>query len=173
MAVFLSCLSWGSKLSCSAVLPVCFSGGCRIFGYVLPSLSRDHWLFYFPSVVVRAVGCLVMFFPTHPHPPPIPCLNGDHVLFGYVSFLSWCALWQCSPVGSPSRGGDVVVYVKDVNQPSLPTLFHFVRVSISVLMALSTVFYSTNFPDNSPLSHFRSPVLILLYCSFQLYIFFK
>ena len=27
------------------------------------------------------------------------------------------------PVGSPFRGGDVTVYVLDINQPSLPTLF--------------------------------------------------
>ena len=57
------------------------------------------------------------------------------------------------PVGSPSRGGDVTVYVFDVNQPSLPTPFHSVLVSISVFMALSTVFHSINSPDNSLLSH--------------------
>ena len=27
------------------------------------------------------------------------------------------------PPDSPSRGGDVTVYVKDINQPSLPTHF--------------------------------------------------
>ena len=36
------------------------------------------------------------------------------------------------PTGSPSRGGDVAVYVKDINQPSLPTPFYTVLVSISV-----------------------------------------
>ena len=55
--------------------------------------------------------------------------------------------------GSPSRGGDVAVYVFDISQPSLPTPFHYVLVSISVLMALSTVFHSINSPDNSLLSH--------------------
>ena len=44
--------------------------------------------------------------------------------------------------GSPSRGGDVAVYVFDINQPSLPTPFYFVLVSVSVFMALSTVFHS-------------------------------
>ena len=29
----------------------------------------------------------------------------------------------------PSRGGDVAVYVQDINQPSLPTIFHSVLVS--------------------------------------------
>ena len=63
------------------------------------------------------------------------------------------------PAGSPSRGGDVMVYVPDVNQPSLPTPFYSVLVSVSVFMVLSTVFDSINSPDNSPtslLSHFSS-----------------
>ena len=33
-----------------------------------------------------------------------------------------------SPVGSPSRGGDVVAYVFDISQPSLPTPFCSVLV---------------------------------------------
>ena len=71
------------------------------------------------------------------------------------------------PAGSPSRGGDVTVYVFGINQPSLPTPFYSVLVSVSVL---STVFHFINFPDNSPLSHSVLPVLFLLYWSFQLYI---
>ena len=50
------------------------------------------------------------------------------------------------PTCSPSRGGDVAVYVFDVNQPSLPTPFHSVLVSISAFMSLSTVFHSINSP---------------------------
>ena len=53
------------------------------------------------------------------------------------------------PTGSPSCGGDVAVYVIDINQPSLPTPFSSVLVSVSVFMALSTVFHSLNSPDNS------------------------
>ena len=56
------------------------------------------------------------------------------------------------PAGSPSRGGDVTVYVCDINQPSLPTPFYSVLVSISVFVAISTVFHSINSPDNSPVS---------------------
>ena len=48
-----------------------------------------------------------------------------------------------------------------------------VLVSVSVFMALSTVFHSINSPDKSPLSHSSPPVLFLLYWSFQLYIFMK
>ena len=55
-------------------------------------------------------------------------------------------------MGSPSRGGDVAVYVFDMNQLSLPTPFHSVLVSMSVFMALSTVFHSISSPDNSTFS---------------------
>ena len=65
------------------------------------------------------------------------------------------------PAGSPSRGGDVTVYAADVNQPSLPTPFYSVLVSVSVFMALSTAFHSINFPDNSPPS---DSVLLVLFC---------
>ena len=41
-------------------------------------------------------------------------------------------------MGPPSRGGDVAAYVFDMNQPTLPTPFYSVLVSISVFMALST-----------------------------------
>ena len=76
------------------------------------------------------------------------------------------------PAGSPSRGGDLVVYAFDINQPSLLTPFYFalVIVSISVSTALSTVFYSMNSSDNSPLSHSVLLVLFLSYWSVQLYI---
>ena len=75
----------------------------------------------------------------------------------------------CVPAGSPSRGKAVTVYVFDVNQPSLPIPFYSVLVSVSVFMALSTVFHSMSSPDNSPLSHSVRPVLFLAYWSFQLY----
>ena len=72
------------------------------------------------------------------------------------------------PAASPSRGGDVVVYVRDTNQLSLLTPFHSVLVFISVLKALLTVFLSMNSPDNSPLSHSVLSVSILPYWSFKL-----
>ena len=66
--------------------------------------------------------------------------------------------------------GDVAVYVFDINQPSLPTPFYSVLVSVSVFIALSTVFHSINSRDNSPLSRSVLPVLFLPYWSFQLYV---
>ena len=72
------------------------------------------------------------------------------------------------PSGSPSRGGDVTVYVFDINKPSLPAPSYSVLVSVSVFMSLSTVFHSINSLDNSPLSHSALSVLFLPYWSFQL-----
>ena len=72
--------------------------------------------------------------------------------------------------GTPSRGGDVAVYVLDINKLSLPTPFYSVLASISVFMALSTVFHSINPPANSPISDSVLPVLSLPYWYFQLYI---
>ena len=82
----------------------------------------------------------------------------------------WVFVVVVVPAGSPSRGGDVAVYVFNINQPSLPTPFYSVLVSVSVFMALSTVFYSMNSADNSPFSHSVLPVSFLPYWSFQLYI---
>ena len=73
-------------------------------------------------------------------------------------------------LGSPARVGDVAVYVFDISQSSLPTPFYSELVSISVFVALSTVFHSINSPDIAPLSHSVLQVLFLLYWSFQLYI---
>ena len=77
------------------------------------------------------------------------------------------------PAGLPSRGGDVAVYVFDINQSSLPTPCYSILVSFSVFMALSTVFHSLNSPNNSPPSHSVLPVLLLPYWSFQLYISYE
>ena len=63
----------------------------------------------------------------------------------------------------PSRGGDVVVCGFDRNQPSLPSPFYSVLVSISVFMSLSTVFQSINSPNNSPFSRSVLPVFFLPY----------
>ena len=62
--------------------------------------------------------------------------------------------------GLPSRRGTITVYVFDINQPSLPTPFHSVLVSVSVFMALLTVFHSINSPDNTSLSLSVLPVFI-------------
>ena len=50
------------------------------------------------------------------------------------------------------------VSFKDTNQPSLPTPFYSVVVSVSIFITLLTVFHRRNFPDNSPHSHSALPV---------------
>ena len=90
-------------------------------------------------------------------------LTRTSLLYYIISLLVIC------PTGSPSRGGDVAVYVFDKNQPSLPTSACSVLVSVSVFITLSTVFYSIKSPDNSPLSNFVLPILFLPYWFFQLY----
>ena len=47
------------------------------------------------------------------------------------------------------------------------TPFYSVLVSVSVFMALSTVFHSINSPDNFPLSHRSSGLIFLPYWPFQ------
>ena len=64
--------------------------------------------------------------------------------------------------GSPSCGGEVAVCVFGVNQPSLSTPFYSALVSVCVFIALSTVFHSINFPNNSLLSHSVLPFSALL-----------
>ena len=87
----------------------------------------------------------------------------------YFHAMNATAYWF--PAGSSSRGGDVAVYVLDINQPSLPNPFYSVLVSIPVFMTLSTAFHSIDSPDNSPLSHAVLSVLFLLIGPFS-YIFF-
>ena len=102
------------------------------------------------SVSVRACACFVSWG-----------------LVGTFSYYSGKSDW-IRPHGLSFTGWGVAVYVSDRNQPKLPTPFYSVLVSVSVYMALSTVFHSINSPDNSLLSHSVLPVLFLPYWSFQL-----
>ena len=45
-----------------------------------------------------------------------------------------CSNHTTIPAGSPSHGGDVTVFVFNINQPSLPTLFYSVLVSIPYIL---------------------------------------
>ena len=103
--------------------------------------------------------------------------SGGTTKIRYRDFIKHCehsGLFVCPfhpqrvPVGSTSRGEDVTINVYDINPPSLPTPFNSVLVSVSVFMALSTLFQSINSSDNSPLSHSVLSVLFLPCWSFQL-----
>ena len=59
------------------------------------------------------------------------------------------------------------------NQPNLPTPFYSVLVSISVFMAVSTVFHSINSPKNSALSHCFSSLISASLVLSTIYLFVK
>ena len=93
----------------------------------------------------------------------------DFFLFFLPAVL--CAMLQPLVLKSLQAHLQVVGMLRfDINQPSLPTSFYSVLLSISIFMALSTVFHSINAPDTSPLSHSVLLVLFLPLWSFQLYI---
>ena len=94
------------------------------------------------------------------------CLIGP---FNYMSlYESLLQPWYKSPRAHLPVVGMSGLCQKDIIQPSLPTLI-FCSCVYFCLYGLSTVFHSTNSPDNSPLSHSVHPVLFLPYRSFQLY----
>ena len=59
--------------------------------------------------------------------------RGQHG-FSYIGLFVWNRFpYVCVPVSSPSRGGDVMVYVYDIHQPSLPTpCILFLRLFLSL-----------------------------------------
>ena len=63
--------------------------------------------------------------------------------------------------------------MSDVNHLSLPTPFYSVLVSISVLMALSTVFHSIISPDNSPFCDCSCCLISALLALSTVYLFMK
>ena len=69
---------------------------------------------------------------------------------GIKMSVSLCSHITLVPTDSFPHGGDVVVCVFDINQPSLPTLFHSILVSVSVFMALSNVFHLCILPTTRP-----------------------
>ena len=82
-------------------------------------------------------------------------------------------LSRVATTGSPSRGGDVAVYVFDTNQLSFPILFYPVLVSVSVFTALSTVFHSINSPNNSLPFRRSSSLFSALLVFSTIYLFMK
>ena len=108
--------------------------------------------------------------PTELHPHPSVQQQQREV---YVS-LFFSFLLLLVPACSPSRDGDVAVYVLEINQPSLSTPFHSVLVSVSVFMALSTVFHSIKFSSQlSVFSLCSSGLVSALLVLSTLYLFTK
>ena len=74
---------------------------------------------------------------------------------------------SCIPMGSPSHGADVEIYVFDINHLSLPTPFHSVPVTVSVFWPFQLYFIQYILPTTL---HFLTLFLSLFlpYWSFQL-----
>ena len=71
------------------------------------------------------------------------------------------------PAGAPPRDGDIAIYVFDIKQLSLSHPFYSLLVSVSVFMALSTVFHSMNSPDNYLFYHSVPPIYFCLFGPFN------
>ena len=63
--------------------------------------------------------------------------------------------------------------LSDINHLSLPTPFYSVLASLSVFMALSTVFHSLNSPNNSAFSLCSSGLISALLVLSTIYLFMK
>ena len=124
-------------------------------GLWIPTGSYQYMLFSVGLwIPTGSYQCMLFFMDLW-----IPTESYQYLLF-FVGLWILAGSLRTVPEGSPSRGGDVAVDVIDINQPSLPTPFSSVVVSISVFMTLSTVFHSIHFPEDSPLSHSVLPRLI-------------
>ena len=103
----------------------------------------------------------------------IACFGNIQLLFlsGDAFFVTKLSCVHCGTAGCPrgltlSWWGRYGLCLR--RKPSkLAHSFYSVLVSVSVFMALSTVFYSINSPDNSLLSYSVLAVLFLPYWSFQ------
>ena len=102
----------------------------------------------------------------------VSTVSSKLVILLLPNLVQWYIITRQRPCRLTYSGGDVAVYVLDIDQSSLPTPSQCsVLVSISVFLALLSVYHSLNFPNNNLLSHSVLPVLFLPYWSFQLYTF--
>ena len=115
------CTSMGITLS----LPLCTSMGITRVSSILN--QYDYYPCFFHSVPLWVSPLNLRIW--------IPTLS-------VIVWMSKLTLPVWIPAGSPSRGGDVTVFVFDINQPSLPTPFYSVLVCISVLWSFQLYFIS-------------------------------
>ena len=80
------------------------------------------------------------------------------------------ASWHASPRDIVHVVG-MLRFMSDINLPSSPTPLYSVLVSMSVFLILSTVFYSINFPGNSPFS--PSGLIFALLVPSAIYLFME
>ena len=140
--------------------------------YSPTELAHSFFFFLFFNSVLLSVSVFValstVFHPisSHDNSPLSYCVLPVSFLPRW-SFQLYVSLWESpsapSPPGSPSRGGGCYGLCLRHKPAELAHSFYSVLVSVSVFMALSTVFYSINSPDNSPLSHSVLLVVFLPY----------
>ena len=93
-----------------SVLQIFMHGGTTVAQIFHPNTAVSCFQLYWRRITVTKVR----LFNFH----AVTFIRSIPVLYSQVIFLQ-----SLVPAGSPSRGGDVMVYVLDINQPSLPTLF--------------------------------------------------
>ena len=124
--------------------------------------------------LLQPVDAVVVYACRMSEPLPLPSASSCQiwVACSIESPVHYEGYYSSRPCGlSFTPGGDITVYVWHIPTKLAHSLFvNSVLVSLSVFMALSTVFHSVNSLDNSPFSHSVLPVLSLSYWSFQLYI---
>ena len=69
--------------------------------------------------------------------------------------------------------GDVAVYVFDINEPSLPTPFYSVLLSVAIFMALSTVSFHKFFRQLSAFSLFSFGLISAILVLSTMHLFMK
>ena len=89
------------------------------------SRSGSNRVLLLTSLALRSTGQPILLF--------VGVTWGGHV-------SSWSESSSVVPMGSPSRAEDVTVYVFDKNQPSSPSTFYSVLVSISLLWPFQLCF---------------------------------
>ena len=126
-----------------------------------PHSDEDDW----PHIVDKGRGMMASAFDS------IAQYWTSCLVWIAVFFLLLCSWWSLR--AHLHMLGMLWFMFFDINQLSLPTLFYSIHVSVSIFMALSTVFHSINPPDNSLLSHSILSLLFLPYWPCQLYILMK
>ena len=145
LPVCLSSLSICLSVFCLSCIFICLFL-CLSSLVVRPSVSLFHLcLFVFLSVSLCFAASHFCFFLSlfFSQLCLSQCFYVSHLCLSLLFRLRWLTFswWGCCGL------------FFDINQPSWPTPLYSVLVSISVFMALSTVFRSINSPDNALLSH--------------------
>ena len=82
-------------------------------------------------------------------------------------------IFMTVPVGSPSRGGNVTVYIYDINQLSLLTPFYSVLVSISVYGPFNCISFHKFSRQHSAFSLFSPGLISAILVLSTIYLFIK